>query len=356
MRTPRGILAGERRCDLGSRREALGPAHTGARVDEGVASPVHDDGTRPGPPRVVGGDRGERIELPSTRCLDDVLGVCREHGRIVRDVGRQVATLGALVLHAERHLEAEQDEQRHPEIAEQQPPRHGTRSRKPTPRTVSIQPGSPELPPQRGDVDVDRLRGAVPARLPDLGQQPLPADGGARIARERGQQLELLGRQLELAAAQGRAPGALVDLELADPQRTAGAVERRRAPRDRADPGDQLAQPVRLDDVVVGPELEPHDPVCLLAAGGEDDDRHPRALAELPADVEAVDVRQAQVEQDEVRGRSLEGAFARSGARDVVALPPQPGHERVGNGVLVFDDQDVHIPSVVPRRPLGIRV
>src|SRR5204862_556707 len=123
----------------------------------------------------------------------------------------------------------------------------------------------PELPPQCGYVDVDRLRGAVPARLPDLGQEALPADGSARIAGERGQQLELLGRQLELAAAEGRAAGALVDLELAGPQGTAGAVERRCTPRDRADPGDQLAQPVRLDDVVVGAELEPDDPVCLLS-------------------------------------------------------------------------------------------
>ena len=65
----------------------------------------------------------------------------------------------------------------------------------------------------------------------------------------------------------------------------------------------------------------------------------------LPADVEAVDVRQAQIEQDKVRGRGLERAFARSDARDVVALAPQPGHERVGNRVLVLDDQDVHMPE-----------
>ena len=53
--------------------------------------------------------------------------------------------------------------------------------------------------------------------------------------------------------------------------------------------------------------------------------------------------------------RGLERSFAGLDARDVVPLPPQPGHERVGNRVLVLDDQDVHTPSVLPGRPLGIR-
>ena len=82
----------------------------------------------------------------------------------------------------------------------------------------------------------------------------------------------------------------------------------------------------------------------------------PRSLAQLPADVEAVDVRQAEVEQNEIRGRGLESAFAGGDPRDVVALAPQPGHQRVGNRVLVLDDQDVHSPSVGPPDRTGIGI
>ena len=273
----------------------------------------------------------------------------------MRDVRRQVAALGALVLQAERHLEAEQDEQRHPEVAEQEPPGHGTRSRKPTPRTVSIQPGSPSF--RRSAATWTSIVFEEPYQLvcQTSASKPLPAHGRAGIARERGEQLELLRRQLELAAVEACAACALVDLEVSGAQRAIAAGKGRRAPHYRADPGDQLAQPVRLDDVVVGAELEPDHAVGLFPTCGEDDDRDARALAQLPADVEPVDVRQAQIEQDEVRGRGIEGALARRYARDVVALTPQTGHQGVGNSVLVFDDQDVHVSSVAAPGPLGIR-
>ena len=81
-----------------------------------------------------------------------------------------------------------------------------------------------------------------------------------------------------------------------------------------------------------------------------------RTLAQPPADVEAVDVGQAQVEQDEVGRRGLESAVARRDARDVEALPAQPCHERLGDRVLVLDDQDVHASSVGPPLPDGIGV
>ena len=135
----------------------------------------------------------------------------------MRDVRRQVAALGALVLHAERHLEAEQDEQRDPEVAEQQPARHGTRSRKPTPRTVSIQPGSPSF--RRSAATWTSIVFEEPYQLvcQTSASSRCRLTAAPGIARERREQLELLRRQLELAAVEGRAAGALVDLEVADP-------------------------------------------------------------------------------------------------------------------------------------------
>ena len=56
----------------------------------------------------------------------------------------------------------------------------------------------------------------------------------------------------------------------------------------------------RLDDVVVGAELQPDDPVGLVGAGGQHDDRHRGRWPHRAGHVEAVDAGQAEVEHDEV--------------------------------------------------------
>ena len=55
--------------------------------------------------------------------------------------------------------------------------------------------------------------------------------------------------------------------------RSSGRAARLGAPQDRADARDELLGAERLDDVVVGAELQAGDPVGLVAARGEDDDR-----------------------------------------------------------------------------------
>ena len=59
----------------------------------------------------------------------------------------------------------------------------------------------------------------------------------------------------------------------------------------------------RLRQVVVGPELQAHDAIHHLPACGQHQDRRAdAALAQRPADVEAVAARQHHVEQDDVEG------------------------------------------------------
>ena len=77
-------------------------------------------------------------------------------------------------------------------------------------------------------------------------------------------------------------------------------------------------------------------------AGGDHDDRHVRALAQPAADRVAVDVGQAQVEQDEVGRRRGERLRAGRGALDREALAAQALGERLGDRVLVLDEQDLH--------------
>ena len=88
--------------------------------------------------------------------------------------------------------------------------------------------------------------------------------------------------------------------------------------------GHQLAQPVRLGDVVVGADLEPDDGVDLAALGRDHDDRHRRPAAELAAHVDAGHLRQHHVEQHEVRADGVEHV-ERLGA---VARPPARGSPR----------------------------
>ena len=79
------------------------------------------------------------------------------------------------------------------------------------------------------------------------------------------------------------------------------------APQQRLDPAHQLAQRERLGDVVVGAELEAHDLVELVVAGGQEQDRCLGPDGAQPAEhLEAVDAGQADVEQDEV-GRLVGG-------------------------------------------------
>ncbi len=98
----------------------------------------------------------------------------------------------------------------------------------------------------------------------------------------------------------------LVDLER--PARR-GPFQRRRARRhaleDGLDPSRHLARAERLDHVVVGADLQADHAVDLGIARGEEDHRHlgepPQALAGL----ETADVRQTDVEDQQIRRLAL---------------------------------------------------
>ena len=91
----------------------------------------------------------------------------------------------------------------------------------------------------------------------------------------------------------------------------------------RLDAAGELAQRERLGDVVVGAQLQPHHLVDLLGLGRQHDDRHRAAAAQPPADLEAVEPREHEVEHDEIERLLLEALqrlAAVGGLDDVVAL------------------------------------
>ena len=109
----------------------------------------------------------------------------------------------------------------------------------------------------------------------------------------------------------------------------------------RAHAREQLGEAERLDQVVVGAGVEAGDDVELLVARGEDQDREvgPRG-AQPPADVDAVDVGQPEVEDDEADAL-VGGGERRAPARDAahrVALAVEHAREARGDRLVVLDD------------------
>ena len=119
------------------------------------------------------------------------------------------------------------------------------------------------------------------------------------------------------------------------------------APQHRAHAGDELAGRERLRHVVVGAELEPGDAVDLLVAGRHDHDRQARGAADRPAEVEAVGVRELQVEDREADVVLLErqqpfGAARRPDDAEPVLLEVGANERR--DVLLVLDEQDRPAP------------
>src|SRR5215210_117460 len=146
------------------------------------------------------------------------------------------------------------------------------------------------------DMDVHR---AFVAEL--VAQYPAGAGGQGH------QELELGVGEVHLFTV-GRHPAARqVDLEPVVCQLVGTLARRYSGPaHDRPDARHQLPDGERLGDVVVRPKLEPDDPVYLVVAGGQHDDRHVALRPDPPYDLRAVELGEHDVEHDQVRLISLE--------------------------------------------------
>ena len=112
----------------------------------------------------------------------------------------------------------------------------------------------------------------------------------------------------------------------------------------RADPGEQLLERERLDEVVVGTGVEAVHPVAHAGARGQHQHRHAVALGpQAPAGREAVDLGHQHVQDDHVRlGRADLPQRLGTVLRQVdgVAFERQRAPQRLADGRLVVDDQD----------------
>src|SRR6266540_6079537 len=160
-----------------------------------------------------------------------------------------------------------------------------------------------ELVTQVGHVDADVVGLVGVRRAPHLAKELLVRDDLSRVA-DKGREEVVFGRrQAHVRPADGHLAAEQVHLQLADAERgLVGLVGGPgRVPQAHTDASKELAGPEGLADVVIGAGVQRRDLVPLLAARREDDDRHGGPLAQPADDVDAVGVRQSEVDDDDVR-------------------------------------------------------
>jgi len=154
------------------------------------------------------------------------------------------------------------------------------------------------------------------------------------------------GRFVEADQARSR-----VDRQTAHDQGTLGDL-RAAAAKDRAEACFDLLDPERLDDVVIGATIQGPDHVRVVVACGDDDDRH---LADRPKhrqNLQAINVRQPEVEEHDVRwvvDCGLQPGHATVARGDGVAQVGQRPGDRRADAVVVLDQQDARHDSTVRR-------
>ena len=216
-----------------------------------------------------------------------------------------------------------------------------------------------DLLPQPVDMGFQRMGGDRAVVAPDLVQQHLPRHRLAAGAVEEFQDRAFLVGQPDLAVA-GRLQQQLgAGAEHVGPDgedRILGIVE---DPELGPHPRQQFRQPEGLGDVVVGPGIEAAHHIGFGIGAGQHDDRHAEAIApQLGAEVPAIGIGQADIEQDGVVARIGAGQL-RLGLLHAVGLIG--GEVAVEGNLLgqggaqrgiVFDDEDRtrrhHGTSAVP--------
>ena len=139
------------------------------------------------------------------------------------------------------------------------------------------------------------------------------------------EQLELFWRQPDFRVAAEQAMTVVVDGEIADADASfRGLVGREHTFQRHSDTGDQFVSAERLGDVVVRAELERRDLVGFSTARRQDNDWHSRRHPDAPADFRALDIRQPEIQHDQV-GRLARDARA---ARADVVHHAQPALSR----------------------------
>src|ERR1700686_442615 len=171
-----------------------------------------------------------------------------------------------------------------------------------------------ELLAQPADVHIYCLRVARELVAPDVFEQHVAAVDATGERQQVRQEVELAGRELDVAAVEEHPPRRAVQRELIDrvALRDRPGIVRlwRGSAQYRVDAGEHLADRERLCDVVVRAQLKANDLVNLGVLGRDHDDRHAAGLAQSSAEIETAHAGKHQVEQAQVWARRARRAQA----------------------------------------------
>ena len=165
---------------------------------------------------------------------------------------------------------------------------------------------SPSFSLQAPHAGVSTVRVAM---SPSICQTSRPEQRGARLdavapVAQRDEQLELESRQVEGLLVNPSAVCVAIDLEAAEAEEGRCRGGRRAAADDRLHSQQELADAERLDDVVVGTELEADHPIDLFPLRRHHDDRdvlRGKVALQRFADLEARQIGEHEVEEEHVR-------------------------------------------------------
>ena len=109
-----------------------------------------------------------------------------------------------------------------------------------------------------------------------------------------------------------------------------------------------------LGQIVVRPRVQRLDLVRILISGADHEDRRFRPEPDLPDHLDAVAVRQPEIQQDHIRilrRRKLHGFLRRRGGDHGVVLGRKGGRDQMADGRVVFHDHNfpfIHAPKPPP--------
>src|SRR4051812_19887259 len=201
-----------------------------------------------------------------------------------------------------------------------------------------------QLSSQVGHEDLDRVGDREGVIAPDLVEQLLAADHQPLVAHQVLEQLELALREIDLPVATRDLVRIRVQRQVTHPQR--GHPARWAAPQQGPQAGEQLLALERLDQIVVGADVEPlHAGLQGVARRQHEDRRVVAVVAQALGDVDAIQPRQAEIEHDDVRQEGVglvKAADAVGGELDLVPLETQRALEDLRDLLIVLDDEHAH--------------